>query len=362
MRHGSHTRLARLCLAGLLATTAACSWGRPSSCAASHGAGASTASGARALRSSSQLSRALSKLPFRESTGASNLSDATALDEETLLVVSDEGLEVALLDPQTGQSRVIDLARASPVLQSLSTSTPLEELDLEGVASVGHNVFITGSASLKRKKPKAGKDNAERLASVLPSAGEHNAHANLVLAFRTAGQGAATELRPVHAFDVRAVLLSLPLLAPFAQLPSKDNGIDVEGLAADDAHLYFGLRGPVLRGHALVLRTDHRGAAPRLSWLHLEGLGIRAITRRPQGGFWLLAGPTMDLDAAFALFAWDGETSVFDVDTTPALSKLLDLPHARDRKPEGLFLHQDTLCVLHDGPQGGDPMCMALPK
>ncbi len=43
-------------------------------------------------------------------------------------------------------------------------------------------------------------------------------------------------------------------LKPFAALPGKDNGLDVEGLAVtDDGRVYAGLRGPVLRGWAVVL-------------------------------------------------------------------------------------------------------------
>jgi hypothetical protein len=41
-------------------------------------------------------------------------------------------------------------------------------------------------------------------------------------------------------------------LAPLLVIPSKDNGLDVEGLAAHGESPFVGLRGPVLRGWAVV--------------------------------------------------------------------------------------------------------------
>ncbi|WP_457090403.1 DUF3616 domain-containing protein [Microvirga sp. P5_D2] len=40
---------------------------------------------------------------------------------------------------------------------------------------------------------------------------------------------------------------------PFLSIPSKENGFDVEGLAVREGRISPGLRGPVLRGHAVVL-------------------------------------------------------------------------------------------------------------
>ena len=42
-------------------------------------------------------------------------------------------------------------------------------------------------------------------------------------------------------------------LGPFRKIPSKENGFDVEGIAAHGSRLLLGLRGPVLRGIAIVL-------------------------------------------------------------------------------------------------------------
>ena len=106
-------------------------------------------------------------------------------------------------------------------------------------------------------------------------------------------------------------------------LPSKDNGFDVEGLAVrassdGSTQLLLGLRGPVLRGFAVILELSPSadgeeklelgplpggGARYRKHFLDLRGLGVRDL------GFvgedlWILGGPTMALDGPVALFRW----------------------------------------------------------
>ncbi|MBQ0818798.1 DUF3616 domain-containing protein, partial [Microvirga sp. HBU67558] len=80
-----------------------------------------------------------------------------------------------------------------------------------------------------------------------------------------------------------------PHLGPFLAVPSKENGLDIEGLAVRGNRLWLGLRGPVLRGHAVVLDLELRQKAPdrlkarridgqrryRKHLLDTRGLGIR---------------------------------------------------------------------------------------
>ena len=99
-------------------------------------------------------------------------------------------------------------------------------------------------------------------------------------------------------------------LAPFLAIPGQDNGFDVGGPAVVGDRLYVGLRGPVLRGWAVVLEvrpaqdpTDPgrlalgifpEGARYRKHALDLGGLGVRDLC--PDGDDLLvLAGPTMAL-------------------------------------------------------------------
>ena len=63
-------------------------------------------------------------------------------------------------------------------------------------------------------------------------------------------------------------------LSPWLALPGKDNGFDIEGVAVSGERVFLGLRGPVLRGWAVVLELhpEEDGAAT---------LGLKKIG--PQG-------------------------------------------------------------------------------
>ncbi len=108
-------------------------------------------------------------------------------------------------------------------------------------------------------------------------------------------------------------------LAPFLAIPGQDNGFDVGGLAVVGDRLYVGLRGPVLRGWAVVLEvrpaqdpTDPgrlalgifpEGARYRKHVLDLGGLGVRDLC--PDGDDLLvLAGPTMALSGPVRVHRW----------------------------------------------------------
>src|SRR4029453_7712258 len=45
-------------------------------------------------------------------------------------------------------------------------------------------------------------------------------------------------------------------LQSFLAIPGKDNGFDIEGLAFVGNRLFIGLRGPVLRGWAVILEVE----------------------------------------------------------------------------------------------------------
>ena len=106
-------------------------------------------------------------------------------------------------------------------------------------------------------------------------------------------------------------------LAPFAGIPGKDNGLDIEGLAVAEERVFVGLRGPVLRGYALILELEPQAQGSELKlknigpgdrpyrkhFMHLGGLGIRDLCLRGDDML-ILAGPTMELDAPYKIFRW----------------------------------------------------------
>ncbi|MBC8082301.1 MAG: DUF3616 domain-containing protein [Hymenobacter sp.] len=270
-----------------------------------------------------------------------------------------------------------------------------EEIDIEGLAEGGHYLWVIGSHSRKRKQPKpADEDVAKQIARLAevqeepsryllariplllnPTTGDYELHREAPHPTEPAHTLRAAQL---HGSDTTNELLELlaldPHLKPFMQIPGKDNGFDIEGLAvAPDGRLFVGLRGPVLRGWALVLellpREDKHGRL-RLSelsgaaekfykkhFLDLGGMGLRELRQRGPD-LLLLAGPTMDLDGTIAVYCWpDALLRAQDSLTGPdKLVRLLDVPHgsgptAGQDKAEGMALLDDEhVLIVFDSP------------
>jgi hypothetical protein len=156
-------------------------------------------------------------------------------------------------------------------------------------------------------------------------------------------------------------------LRRYLRIPGKDNGFDVEGLAAANGRLFLGLRGPVVRGWAVVLevkpvkasrperlklkRIGPDGRRYRKHFLDLDGLGVREITADGDD-LLVLAGPTMAVRAPATLFRWRGAAKL-EADSITAreeLEKLLDLPHDVDGGED----HPEGICCLEGEGSNGD--------
>lgn len=167
-------------------------------------------------------------------------------------------------------------------------------------------------------------------------------------------------------------------LADALKWPAKENGLDIEGIAVDDTEILLGLRGPAAGGFAIVMRLSveigdkalslrkRNGQRYRLSFLQLNGLGIRDLVREGEDVL-VLAGPSMDLDAPFALYRWRGafgHASSKDEKVklgTGHLEFLFDFEPAKRlaqagrvhpcERPEGIGLvDKSKLIVVHDRP------------
>lgn len=278
------------------------------------------------------------------------------------------------------------------------------EVDVEGLAWDPPYLWITGSHSRKRRRPDpddewddfadalAGVDVAENrylLARIPlerdPESGDlvprrdcpdPRDSSRTLTAARLKGKGRDNALMRALRRD--------PHLRKFIRLPGKDNGFDVEGLSAAGGRLFLGLRGPVLRGWAVVLEvrpdeTDRPGRLKlarigpgkrryRKHFLDLDGLGVREITHLGNE-LLVLAGPTMDVHAPAAVFHWRGAVAAEgdSVASGSRLRRLLELPHDVDGHgdhPEGMCrfrgdgVRGDGLLVVYDAParhrqQGG---------
>ncbi|WP_019499441.1 DUF3616 domain-containing protein [Pseudanabaena sp. PCC 6802] len=204
------------------------------------------------------------------------------------------------------------------------------EIDIEGMDYDGNYLWIVGSHSLQRDRPKAKQsmaENIESLTYVLPRRKIANRHflARIPLVERDGeyelvsdGDLTAAQLEiSGSSNDLIEALGADKHLKPFLKIPGKDNGFDIEGLAVRDRRIFLGLRGPVLRGWAIVLELEVKvkgnklklgkiGSHKRLykkHFLQLNGLGIRDLAIADRD-LLILAGPTMSLDGAVQLFRW----------------------------------------------------------
>lgn len=276
------------------------------------------------------------------------------------------------------------------------------EIDIEGLAVCDSFLWVVGSHSSARKKPKhqSVEEDLERLARV-----EFNQNRVLLGRIPLVASGEGTTLakhdgerRSAQLVeDLRERLCDDALLGPYVRtfengrgdrvsIPGKDNGFDIEGIVvrpgSDGAsRVFLGLRGPVLRGWATILeisvvegdKPSHLilgpvGSASGSSGkskndaryykhlLHLDGLGIRDM-RADGDDLLLLGGPTMTLDGHVAIYRWrdallpgSGDTLT---DLEPGrLEQVLALPYGRgEDRPEGFMrLSSGELFVVYDSP------------
>lgn len=267
------------------------------------------------------------------------------------------------------------------------TADDINEADIEGLACDGKYLWLAGSHSLRRKQPKAG-DGARKAGKRLASV---SADGNRYLLGRipvlpdgdgyTLAKEATHKDKPrraallrgdAHGNELTSLLRRDEHLGPFLAIPGKDNGFDIEGLAVAGKHLLIGLRGPVLRGWAVVVEValaddetpgrlrlapvDADGRLYRKHFLDLQGLGIRDLCVHGKD-ILVLAGPTMDLDGPVRVLRWRGAAAPGNdcVVAASELERVLELPYGQGvDHPEGMALFAsagdgtESLLVVHD--------------
>ena len=218
-----------------------------------------------------------------------------------------------------------------------------EEADVEGLAYEDGYLWLVGSHSLKRKNPKR-KDRSEKAREKLATvSNEGNRYllARIPVAQDAQGAGSYTLDNEARQNGKKRIVAQLQgddqgneltealkedeHLRAFLAIPGKDNGFDIEGLAVAGERIFLGLRGPVLRGWAVILEVELEeednknpltlrlkkiGPNKRLyrkHFLHLGGLGIRDLCAQGPD-LLILAGPSMDLDGPVTMFRWQGGT------------------------------------------------------
>ncbi|MDX2212553.1 MAG: DUF3616 domain-containing protein [Oculatellaceae cyanobacterium bins.114] len=263
------------------------------------------------------------------------------------------------------------------------------EVDIEGIDYSNYYLWFTGSHSPKRKATK-GKNAEKDVRHLMDITTEPNRYTIARIPvidgalFKSCDHpqkpkkqltAAALERTDSGNILIDALQQDEHLGAFVANtLPSKENGFDIEGLAVHGNTIFLGLRGPVLRGWAIILELEveeaHAGILTlkrfrktdrvyKKYFVNLDGLGIRELCLCGED-LLILAGPTMDLVGTNRIFRLkhildEGNDTLFDQDGK-RLEPLFDLPYnASADKAEGLALisclgQASALLVLYDEP------------
>lgn len=259
-----------------------------------------------------------------------------------------------------------------------------QEIDIEGLAYNDYYLWFVGSHSWKRKKPKSNKTDVENIARLA----QIKTEANRYILGRIPMIGGELFKTCQHPDDPNVELSVAKLeltkegnlltdalekdahLGCFvnATIPGKDNGFDIEGIAIYQNRLFLGLRGPVLRGWAIMLEIELETSGSELlklkqigqaqlykkHFIHLNGLGIRDLCLDGED-ILILAGPTMDLDGPVKIYRLQNGVNLPE----DALSKpdmVQDIPYGNlDDRAEGITLFHDitkmpSLLVVYDSP------------
>lgn len=286
---------------------------------------------------------------------------AAAFLGELLLIGADEAVGkdknenyIQLLKPEDNDYRL-----SSNILVYKGDKKSGRELDIEGIAVEGDRIYAVGSHALARKRVKSGNSyekNLQRLATIKQEPGRKQL-------FRLTLES-NNSVSKREQISLEKIIRNDPILVPFTNIPSKENGIDIEGIAVKDGLIHLGFRAPVLRdGFVPVIRFDfdHPEASFRLLYLNLEGRGIRDMAA-VSDGFLMLAGPVGDEPRSYRIYHWNGRDCIPDKDQKQSgkVTLLAEVDPPADGKAEGIAMINEAIkfyniIVIHDGISGGAP-------
>ena len=254
------------------------------------------------------------------------------------------------------------------------------EVDVEGVDRQGDYLWLVGSHSRTRRQVKARDVRDGRAGDLAKVDDQANRHVLIRIALAPDGEGLVPTRSTTTATgepltsavligEITTALGSDKHFKHFLKIPSKDNGLDVEGLVAFEDRIMVGLRGPVLRGWASILevRPVSMPAKPgrltlgtppyRKHFLDLDGLGVRDLCRDGDDML-ILAGPTMIIDGPSRVYRWHDALHAEDVEMVgrDRVTLVTELPFGDgDDHAEGITLlrtegEPTVLLVVYDSP------------
>ena len=339
------------------------------------------------------LTRVLLRFDSEAGHLSGDLSAVVLTPDGSLWVGSDEALTVERLSPVA--PNIYGNHHSFAIEEFVELFEQEAEIDIEGLAYVDHYLWLTGSHSTKRKrvKGKATEKDIERLTTLET---ELNRYLLVRIPFVAGAlrQSCTHPEQPdrrlnagcLQKTEQRNILMEAlqddPHLGPFVTfpLPGKENGFDIEGFAivpsdSGDRHrVFLGLRGPVLRGWAIVLaieivedtpgvltlrELEKNGDVYRKHFVDLNGMGVRELCLLGDDLI-VLAGPTMDLEGAMRVFRLrhflQRDDQSIHAQFEDDVDVLFDLPfrfgsdHAEGLALFPCFERPDQLLVVYDTP------------
>lgn len=263
-----------------------------------------------------------------------------------LLLGNDEGHRLLVCQPG-------DRSDTWTVAHSLELSAARDETDIEALTYADGFVYVIGSHSLRRRSLRREaltvKQNRKRFSRVdLQKARNH--------LYRIPFDKRTGRLGRPESISLWKRLRKDVFLGPFTRIASKENGVDIEGIAMHQGRLFVGFRGPVLRhGLVPVMMLDY--AHPKryeLRFVDLNGQGIRDMVSLGDA-LLLLSGPVGSAPGPYRLWLWDGRDQMPGSDAcVRAAEHLGDVAVPPGGRAEGLALleaqgDQVELMLVIDG-------------
>jgi len=302
---------------------------------------------------------------------------AVALHGQDLWLACDEGCRLERLS-RTGSELTFSAHRVFPLASVLALPAgPKEEADIEGMDIDGGWLWLVGSHSVKRRKPKKNDSRDDVAAKLATTQRDGNRHllARIpldrgVLRRDVGGRRAGSIATSTSSSALLDAIVEHddPHLSPFVPLPGKDNGLDIEGLAVRGMRAFVGLRGPVLREWCCILELSLEadddtlrlmplnGAVPyRKHFLKLNGLGVRDLLVLGDD-LLILAGPPMAHDGPTEIWRWKNGAKGGQATGPPDITRQLQLPQGEGTdRAEGFTLLGDSagtkdVLVVFDSP------------
>ncbi len=291
-----------------------------------------------------------------------------------LIIGADEGSIIQVLDRGENNRSYLARNKGFDLLKNQTVDIPEDvsgepesEIDIEAIAREGNTLFIAGSHSWKRKKvdPEKAYDKNRKRIKKLKLEKTRDKIFMLTINKNTGVPGS-----DLKSTSLREIINNDEILGLFSKIPSKENGVDIEGIAVDGDTLYIGLRGPVLRLNYVPImkipfdRKDDKDY--ELYFVNLGGRGCRDIIK-VDNGFLILGGPVGDF-GSYELYYWNGKDCIpGEGGQGGEVIPLGKIPTPDGMKAEGVTVLEETktyykIIIVYDSARLGNPTLFNVSK